>query len=422
VLQALVRATRVLVVLVVFVAVLLPVGSVTTGGPAPSAAMSRARPGPEDPRVGAVRALLSARAAALSRRDRAAWLATVDPAAPRFALEQARRFDALRDVPVTGWSYELDPSRTAAPSRAMDRRRGPGWWAPEVTVRYQLSGFDAGPSVEKQRLTFVPRGARWFVAADDDFGPPGYELWDGGRVVAVRGRSSLVLAHPDAPVSLRRITAAADAAVPRVTSVWGPGWSQRVVVLVPSTEAELRRLVGSGDASHIAALTTAEVSRGHVVGDRIVVNPANFARLGALGRRVVLTHEVTHVATRRATGPATPSWVVEGFADYVGYLGTAVPPRVAAAELRADVRRRRVPARLPSDAQFDTGNAELAQVYEQAWLAVTLLARRRGAAAVVRFYRALGSGRGPDAALRQEFGMDLPGFTAAWRQSLLGLR
>ena len=379
---------------------------------------SLARP-PVDDRTAAVRALHDERAAAVATHDKARWLATVDPRATAFRAKQARVFDALQAVPLQDWSYDLDPSAQQPLSPGLDRLRGEGWWVPGVTLHYRLIGFDAGPTSEPQRLTFVPYDGRWYVAADDDGGDTARSLWDGGPIVVVRGRSSLVLGHPDSRRLLRTIADGVDAAVPRVTSVWGTGWTQKAVVLVPSSQDELGRLIGGdSDFSRIAAVATAELAGSRAVGDRIVVNPPNFAKLGSLGRRVVLTHEVTHIATRTATAAGTPTWLVEGFADYVGYVGIDLPYRVSAQELRTQVRRGRLPAALPGNDDFAGTNPQLAQVYEQAWLAVTLLARRHGRADLVRFYRAVGSGRTTDAALQSLFHTDVEAFTQAWRLDL----
>ena len=417
------RLSRLVVILVALELVAGAVGVVGlhTAKPRPLAApLGRALlPAAED-RTAAVRAVLDERADAVATHDRARWLSTVDPRATAFRAQQARVFDALQSVPIEGWRYDLDPSAQQPLSPALDRRHGPGWWVPGVTLHYRLAGFDAAPTTEPQRLTFVPYDGRWYVAADDDEpGDTARSLWDGGPVVVVRGRSSLVLGHPGSRRLLRTVADAVDSAVPRVTAVWGSAWTQKAVVLVPSSQDELQALVGNGgDFSRIAAVATAELAGSQAVGDRIVVNPANFAKLGSLGRRVVITHEVTHIATRAQTATGTPTWLVEGFADYVGYVGIDLPYRVSAQELRAQVRRGRLPDALPGDDDFAGSNPQLAQVYEQAWLAATLLARQHGRAGLVRFYRAVGGGQSTDAALRSLFGTDLPTFTRAWRRDL----
>ena len=346
----------------------LATGTLALGGlqeaPASSrpSALVHARPGPAavpepDLRTAEVRALLDRRARAVLTRDRQAFLSTVDPRAGEFLARQAELFDALAGVPLSAWSYDLDPGRSQ-PARPDLVRRWGQWWAPEVSVRYALEGYeqapgqayDSRPALVAQGLTFARHDGRWRIAADDELPdrPTAREIWDEGPVRVSRGARCLVLSHPDPGPLVRQVAAACEAAVPRVTAVWGARWAQRVVVVVPSSVVELGRLVPQvDDLSQIAAVATAALASPatgyHPVGDRVLVNPAGFARLGEVGRRVVMTHEVTHVATRALTGPAVPTWLVEGLADYVGYLGTDLSVAVAAQELRADVRAGRLP-------------------------------------------------------------------------------
>lgn len=404
------------------------------GGPA--SAPLRARVAPDlaadawAEREAGVLALLAARGAAVRDRDREAFLATVDPSATDFLARQGALFDALADVPIATWEYVLDPDRERPRDPALDARRGPAWWAPAVSLRYRLAGFDDRATVEEQWLTLVPRDGRWLVAADDDFEATGARtargLWDSGPVVSVTRPGVLVLGHPGDQGLLRSLARTVEASVPRVTGVWGEDWAQRVVVLVPSGPQELQEVVGSsGDLSRIAAVAVAAVDEtpgALPVGDRVVVNPSTFLRLGTTGRRVVLTHEVTHVATRAGTGPAAPAWLVEGFADHVGYLGADVPLRVAARDLRASVRAGDLPDALPTDDAFDGAAVGLEQAYEQAWLAVSLLVEQHGQDRVVEFYRAVGRAAGPtevEQAWREHLGTTQAAFTQVWRDALV---
>ena len=249
------------------------------------------------------------------------------------------------------------------------------------------------------------------------------ELADGGKVAVSRGASCLVLAHLDQASLARALVAECDAAVPRVTALWGGDWSQRVVVVLPDSPAELARLVpDAGDLGQIAAITTADVARsGRPVGDRVFVNRATYIQLSSLGRRVVMTHEIVHVATRAATGSQVPLWFVEGLADYLGYQDVGIPLAVSAQELRADLRAGKVPTDLPADTAFDGSRGDLAATYEQSWLAVGLLARTYGQRAVVALYRHLGGDPRPgalDRALRRDLHTSLLAFTHAWRADL----
>ncbi|HTW18979.1 MAG TPA: hypothetical protein VME70_02070 [Mycobacteriales bacterium] len=198
-----------------------------------------------------------------------------------------------------------------------------------------------------------------------------------------------------------------QAAIPRVTAVWGSHWARHAVVEIPATEAELAKLSGDrGDLARIAAVTSAEISsrrgRQALSDDRIVINPRVWPTLDRTGARVVLTHELTHVATGAVTGAATPRWLVEGFADYVGFRGSGLALRAVARELERAVRTKGVPRRLPPDAAFDAGDPHLARAYELAWLACRYIAARAGQPALVRFYRLVGrAGAGPKAVLRR---------------------
>jgi hypothetical protein len=401
------------------------------GAPAP--APTRA-PDPRTERERAVRDLLSARADALLDRDREAFLATVSPVVPAFVDRQGRLFDALAEVPLASWDYELDPSRERPDDPALDQRYGAEWWAPDVQLRYAIDGFDTEPTFAPQRPTFVRSGASWLLAADDDFDAIGEQsarsLWDFGPVVAHRSAHALVLGHPGSRELLTQIGDVVDSAVPRVDAVWQQPWARAVVVLVPDDTTELDRMLGgSTDLTKIAAVATAEVTdQGdgfHPVGDRVIVNPPNFAKLGRLGRQVVLTHEVLHVASRRATGPDTPTWLAEGLADYVGYSDADVPLGTAARELTEAVRAGRVPESLPADTAFGGGSPDITQAYESSWLAFRLLVETYGLEATMRFYRAVGASRGAgtaaavESALADELGTTTVAFTAAWREYLV---
>ncbi|MCW2679782.1 MAG: hypothetical protein JWM62_1183 [Frankiales bacterium] len=383
----------------------------------------------------AVRELLAERAGALVRRDKDSFLAVVDPAAVVLRARQAALFDALEQVPLQTWRYRVDVTTERPADAVLDRKYGRDrWWAPDVALEYALAGYDDRPTVAEHHLTFVKRDGRWLLGADDDFEDVGLAtpraLWDRGPVVSERVGDVLVLGRPTARRLLRNVASLTAAAVPRVDRVWGADWRRGAVVVVPTSAEEMSELLGNdSDLSQIAAVATAELGGGasefDPSGDRILVNPDTFGRLGQLGRRVVLTHELTHVATRRSTGPAVPAWLAEGFADYVGYQDVDLPLALSARELRKDVRAGRPPAALPVDADFHGGNARLAQAYEQSWLAVRLLADQHGQEALLRFYRAVGARRGGvpataavDQALRAELGTSTSALTRAWRSSL----
>jgi len=196
---------------------------------------------------------------------------------------------------------------------------------------------------------------------------------------------------------------ACAAALPRVQELL-PVTDVRVVV--PRDDAEAARLVPqAGDLSGVAAVATE---------DRVVLVPSGFGELTPTGQRVVLAHEIAHLATRAWTTERTPLWLVEGLAEQVAFTAFPLPEGQAAAELARDVRAGVLPHRLPADDAF--GGPRAAQAYQQSWLAVDLLSRRYGDEALLAAYRRAGVG-GTAAALRG-LGLAPRELLAAWRSDL----
>lgn len=358
-----------------------------------------------------VTALLTRHAAALRDRDRGAFLADL---VGSYRARQADVYENIAAVPLAGWSYTLGPRVDDTDAQRQARRQhGSSAVIMRVSLRYRLQGVDAAPDTHDVWWTFVRRGSGVGVVSDTDLAGAGGRSWRGpwdfGPVVVRSGTSALVLAHPDDASLLPRLVADVDRAVPRVTAVVGSDWTRRVAVVVPGSPAERTEALGpvdTGDAP-VAALAVSSGTdpvTGAVLGQRVVVDPDQFRRVSESGGRLLLQHEITHVATARYTTSSTPTWLREGFADYVGYLGNERPVRAAAAELAALVRRSGVPASLPDSASF-AGAGTAAAAYELSWLACRRIAEDHGQAALVRFYRTVGadpvpSGEAVDAAIR----------------------
>ncbi|MEU0583555.1 hypothetical protein [Streptomyces sp. NPDC006132] len=378
--------------------VLLLVALVGCGGP--SAA---------DSATADVQRLLDRRAAAVLGHDERAWERT----------GTGGDFAALRAVPLSDWSYRVTALHRTGDTATAD-----------VELRYRLAGHDRAP-VTAGRTLRLGRNAdgRWSVDADRPAKKSAQQLWDQGAVQAARGAHSLVLGVGQSGRSLRDFADLADRAVPAVSDAWGADWSRRVVVLVPKSLEGMAGLLGSPASSYrgIAAVTTGETGApARAPADRIIVNPEAFALLGGLGEQVVLTHETTHVATRAATTPATPLWLSEGYADWVGYRAVGRSPVDAAPELSRAVSAGRVPEALPDDEDFGfTGDASrLARAYESGWTACRLIADRWGESRLREFYRAVGEHReragAVEEAMREVLGTTPGAFTAQWREYLRG--
>ncbi|MCP9984043.1 basic secretory family protein [Actinomadura madurae] len=230
-----------------------------------------------------------------------------------------------------------------------------------VEVRYRLRGFDRGEVARTRYLALAPRGGTWTIAGRRDVPRADRRRRHLGRGPARRRPGPGRPRHRRRRPGLRGIAARLDAAVPDVTGVVGAGWARRVVALAPADPGLASALAGPGQSlGQIAALATVAPapSSGGRGEDRIVVSPTAFGRLNDLGRTVVLTHELTHVATGGARDRRTPLWLIEGFADYVGYRHVEIGARAAArraaprgrgrAGARRPARDRRLRRRLPA--------------------------------------------------------------------------
>ncbi|WP_420865604.1 hypothetical protein [Streptomyces prasinopilosus] len=351
-----------------------------------------------------VQALLDRRADAVLGEDAVAYARTGTRAG----------YDSLREVPLADWSYRVNAVRRTGDTATVDADLG-----------YRVEGYDRAPVTTARTLRLSrDEDGRWAVVSDRPAGKSGRQLWDQGAVRAVHGERSLVLGVGQGEGKLRDYAALADRAVPAVSDAWGPGWARRIVVLVPGSLEGMAGLLGSPASSYrgIAAVTTGETGAGpRAPADRVVVNPDAFALLGGPGRQVVVTHEATHVATRAHTTAATPLWLSEGFADWVGYRGGGHAPAEAAPELARTVRHGEVPSGLPADGDFGfTADADgLARAYESGWMACRLVAEHWGEERLGAFYRAVGAHGQRDGAvedaMKRVLGTTPEEFTVRWQ-------
>lgn len=376
----------------------------------PSSAASAAV---DDDRETAVRELLDRRAQAVRTRDETAFLGTLDPAADQgFRDRQRDLFHNLAAVPLAQWDYEVDPTRSQPVAD--------GQWAPGVRLDYRFTGVDAEPSSRPMAYLFARRDGRWLLNSDTAVGTTWRGPWDFGPCHVLSSPAGFVLSHPGGEALAARALAELNGAVGVVTEVWGTAWSRKVALLIPSGPEELQSLVGPGFAvDSIAGVAVADRvdATAHIAqGQRVVLNPAVATGLSPLSLRVLLRHEITHIAARADTVDGAPMWLLEGFADYVGYRGSEVPADKAAPALAARLREA-VPTALPTDAEFRGAGMDLA--YQEAWSVNQYLARRLGEPGLVELYRRLAGKSDVDTVLRDALGVDRTGLVADWQAFLM---
>ncbi len=415
--------SRFRVVLAAVVAVTFLAGLVTAVVPASPSPTSAAPSTAE-----AVRSLLDRRARAVLERDEAAFTADLDPRADAgFRQRQRDLFHNLAAVPLAEWEYllgdRLDLSGAGLPG--LDLPAADDVWAPDVRLSYRLGGVDVEPSTQGMAYLFTRRDGRWYLNSDTALEPLGRRTWRGpwdfGPCHVLRGTGGFVLSHPGGEALAARVLAELDGAVTAVTEVWGQAWARQVAVLVPASPEEMVALVGPGFATGaiagVAVADRVDPDTHTARGQRVVLNPDSAGALSPLSLRVLLRHEITHVAARGETVDGAPMWVLEGFADYVGYRRSDVPPHRAAPLLAAQVRRA-LPSALPSDADFRGDGMELA--YQQAWSVNLYLASSLGEPGLVALHRRLARVRASevDGVLLEATGGDTAALVRGWQDFL----
>ena len=386
-------------------------------------------------RTDAVADLLDRRASAIRDRDEQAFLATIDPEADEaFVTSQRRLFDNLAGVPLDEWTYRLNPADaldvTDLPDEVTDDAAEV--WAPGVDLRYALRGGDVTPTSRAMGYLFARHGDAWYLRSDRALDRLGRRTWRGpwdfGPCLVTATEQGIVLSHPGDEPMVERLTGELDSSVRAVSELWPTSWSERVVLMLPGSPAEMRALVGARDfpVDSVVAVAVADrvdnASR-EVAGQRVVLSPTGVRALSLTSLRVVLRHEITHLAARADTVDGSPTWLLEGFADYVGYRDSGITLSEGAPDLMRQVREDGPPRSLPEDRSFRASGPELDQAYQESWSLAKFIAAEYGEDTLIELYRTLAaagavSARETDGLLREVLGMDRAALVEGWQDYL----
>lgn len=383
------------------------------------------------PREGIDRLLLDA-SLAFERSDRALYGRTLQPGP--FAQRRLRAFDNAAGVGFDKHVFEVTTQFSADLAGPRVRGLYPDRQvvAYHVLERTRIAGVEARDFVEDSFFTFVRDGPDpgdrydgWRLAADDDFVALGLHsaghLWDAAPVEVVRGEHFVVLTHAGERAQARAIGELADAVYEEVDAFWPRPVSERFAIIVPSTTAELGRILRTTfDLSKFVAFAVAGADRSdgwEPGGARIFVHLQRFERHETGFRRETMAHELIHAVTRPVSGPHIPVWVEEGLASVGSEEGSGL----------SVARQGPTPADFPADDRFSVGPArDIVRTYRRSQVAVGILLERSGAEGLARFYEALGRARVTpgttafhlDRALREAVDWSLEGWRQAWLERI----
>jgi hypothetical protein len=407
--------------------------SATADGPGrPMGAVSPAPHVDEVSRTDAVNDLLRRRAQAVQTRDEQSFMATLDPKADQeFLVAQKRLFTNLAGVPFDAWGYRLHAEDALDVRGLADTNPADELWAPAVDLRYALRGADVIPTDRPMGYLFARHGDDWYLTSDTALDPMGRRTWRGpwdfAPCVVATTQHGIILSHPGSEPMVDRLVRELDTSVEAVSAVWPTSWSRRVAFMLPDSPGEMRALVGPDfPVESVVAVAVADrvVNKTRTVaGQRVVLSPSGVRALSVASLRIVLRHEITHLAARADTVDGSPTWLLEGFADYVGYRDSGVTLAEGAPDLAKKVRQDGPPAALPEDRAFRSRGSELDLAYQQSWTLSRYIADRWGEQTLIAVYRRL-AGAGPvsasetDEMLSEVLGVDRGGLVAGWQSYL----
>ncbi len=378
------------------VAAVLVVRSGGQGGPAqPAVGRRQATTIPPNP-ITDLPKLLAKRAKAVTDDDRAAFLATVDKRQRTYYRRQATVFARMRTAPFSAFAYRLDPKDLRSGAKLRRHYRAEQVQLAPVQVRYRFQGQDDSPVLARESFTFVLTGSGWRIAGPGDSRMrrrDDVEIWDSGEVRTARSARTLIVHHPGQGALAQRLLRVADRAYAQVGAAWTGRWERKAVILVPRDQDEAERLVGARDLSRVAAVASSSVESGsaeRVLGNRIVVNTDNVVSYNDLNLQILVTHEMTHVATR-TLGDGVPLLLVEGFADWAALKPVGFSFESTRPALNQRVDSGRFDGALPRDEEFRGGDAAVA--YDEGSAFCLWVANTFGTGKLQALYRKL---RGSD--------------------------
>ncbi|MFL6106640.1 MAG: hypothetical protein ACJ716_13045 [Marmoricola sp.] len=397
---------------VLLTAVLL-VGTTACGGdtsiPPPKASSDAS-----DARVAAATTTVGKLGEALDGGDRSA--------ASALGLASSRQLlgavaDNARKLHVVDLEFRLVDDDAPAGAEDLDAY-GPDAWRGTVEVDYRLRDWDAKRTQVETTFVFAPTDTGQAIV--DIGGSDGRTpIWLTGPVRVLSATRTLVI---DRSNGASRFLGLAKQALTDVGRVL-PDWHGPLVIEVPDSEDGLDQALGAstGQYANIAAVTASvdgSLVRSSPV--HVFINPQVFAGLGPRGAQVVVSHESTHVATG-ATFASMPTWLLEGFADYVALVHSGIPVSTAASQILSRIRKDGAPDHLPSTAELDPSANGLGATYEEAWLATRFIGSAYGEAKLVRFYYSVSNGTNLSRAFTTVLGTTENAFVKQWRADLRDL-
>lgn len=370
-----------------------------------------------------IQAALDSYSGALENKDRAAFLAAVDPENVDYTNRQNALYTNLEAVPFAQYSISVTSIANVGPDTVQVK----------VDVAYTLvDSFSSLPEPERAAYYLVRKESGWKISGDASEAALGKKraagLEDFGQVMVTQGQHVIVLSHPVQADIATEARDLADAAYPRLKDTL-PGLDLPKVQVKVFDDMNQLGLAYPGGWQEWTGGASMPLGSGSGQGGEIIIDAETYREAdsysdGYNGR--MLAHELTHIALFPDTNSRTPPFLVEGLADYVA----GIEPVIL---LRQKLRSGESFSPTLRDLYQPTGFTTLLTTdaatlaYEESDLAVEYLEKTYGNEAVLRLLRefrdrgneSIDQDRLVDEVFREVLGVSWDEFENAWRSYVI---
>ncbi|WP_412541005.1 hypothetical protein R8Z50_35430 [Longispora sp. K20-0274] len=380
--------------------------------------------------------LLARRSKAVRDKDKAAFLADVDASDAALVAAQTLQYENLIKLPFAAFSYTLETDKFRLRSHAdLVAKYKKIVFLPAVTIHFRIEGVDDLESATPYVPIFGRIGDKWTlvgeaVTKDLDSAIPfgfGTQPWQ-GDAISVRTTGNAVLVYsPSDEGKVGEWSNMIEGSIRDVKKFRPDGWSGKVYAIAVRDKKLYNEYMGEGKGDKFSAFQTARFDRvgrwsssatpPKISGSLVMINPDSLGK-GDDRIESIMTHEITHVAMQPVDNGHTPSWLVEGTAEFVE-SGMKTNMQIMPSWAKEHLSGKNLDE-LPYARTFYDDNGEN---YTLAWLACMMIADKYGKDKLLKLYLAFQDAKDQsletrDKAMRDALGVSLVDFTTTWRNEV----
>ena len=339
---------------------------------------------------------VAAHSAALKAKNRAGFVAAVDPGHPDLVTRQGQLFDNLEKIPFTAATYSV--------TMIDDQSTLPQGATATVTVAFdhQITGVDSVPVEERYKWTVQrtgPNAPLRVTAVDGAASEHNYPApWDAVAGLTVLTRPKVVIMADDTSVSFAKSHADAlerDAEYDFAHWTGGSGTAPGFAVFLTADRSRYEAIYSQNRAESVGVtvpIAAADKDDGFYPSSRIAVDTTQYKNVDPADADIVFKHEMAHAMIgpfedQSATSGQQHLWVIEGFAEWESQRMYSTSELLYDGDtLHAYLSKHGVPHALPTDSQVYSSDSDTSGLnYFYSHMAIRYIADEYGAQKVDQF-------------------------------------